>query len=661
MLRKIYYYIGHTKPYCLKKLFTLLVLLGVSLILRGQTQPFGKVDTADLKLNSCDFEKDANAMVLFDKTEITTGFTSTTVLRFKRIKILNDAGKDEANVNLEYYSRHSIEDISDVEAETINLDKNTIERIKLEKSAIYHQTIDKTTKKISFTFPGVKAGSIIEYSYKVNIGFEGVFPDWNFQGKLPVRYCELRATIRNDYSYKMTPRIHQPYAQNTSEYWINKNGDTLGKKYVWALKNVNSFREEPFSTSLDDDIQKMAFRLTAYKYTARSDLKSLEKSWFQIASSVINDEDFGQQLNQNIKSEGLINKAKSYNTDNEKISYIFNRIKNDIKWNGINRWYTIDGIGKAWDKKQGNSTEINLILYYFLIKSGIKCYPELVSTRENGRIDINYPNLEQFNKTVINVPLANKKFYILDASDKYNNYQDIPYDILNSNGFLLNKDSNIYILSFLKSESPSRKVVFVNAGIAANGKMSGTTQINNFSYHKADAITAYTTDGEEKYKVHLRENDNNLKISSLKLENMDVDSLPLTQSVEFNLDLTSSDENYIFFSPNLFTGFTNNPFRSEGRNSDINLKFLRNYVINGRYKIPDRYKIESLPKSGALLMPDTSISFKRIVAEQEGYIIVHYVIDYKRTYYLKDEYQALYAFYKKMHEMLNEQIVLKKL
>ena len=231
----------------MKKLVNLIALfITISAAVKAQTQPFGKVDTADLKLETCDFEKGANAMVLFDNTDINTGFTSTAIIRHIRIKILNDAGKGVASISIEYYSAHGIESISDIQAETINLDKNAIHYIKVDDNAFYHQTIDKTTKKLTFTFPQVKAGSIIEYSYKTTLGFEGGFPDWDFQGDLPVRYCELKAAIRNDYAYKMTPRVYQPYAQSTAEPWVKSKGDTIGYKYVWALKNVSSYHEELF-------------------------------------------------------------------------------------------------------------------------------------------------------------------------------------------------------------------------------------------------------------------------------------------------------------------------------------------------------------------------------------------------------------------------------
>src|SRR6185312_16845906 len=64
------------------------------------TQPYGKVDMADLQMTSCDFEKDANAEVLFEKAAVYCGTTLSEISSDsqKRIKIFNDNGKDQANI-----------------------------------------------------------------------------------------------------------------------------------------------------------------------------------------------------------------------------------------------------------------------------------------------------------------------------------------------------------------------------------------------------------------------------------------------------------------------------------------------------------------------------------------------------------------------------------
>jgi hypothetical protein len=78
----------------MKKYF-ILFLLGLSAFtVRAQIQPtvpvetaFGKIDMADLEMTSCDFEKDANAMVLFDRAEMACGIPEILMERQKRIKI----------------------------------------------------------------------------------------------------------------------------------------------------------------------------------------------------------------------------------------------------------------------------------------------------------------------------------------------------------------------------------------------------------------------------------------------------------------------------------------------------------------------------------------------------------------------------------------------
>jgi hypothetical protein len=142
---------------------------------------------------------------------------------------------------------------------------------------------------------------------------------------------------------------------------------------------------------------------------------------------------------------------------------------------------------------------------------------------------------------------------------------------------------------------------------------------------------------------------------------MEIDTLPLTQKIDFNLALTGSDENYIYFSPHLFMGIDANPFLNENRFSDIDFGYLKFYSINGIYKLPAGFKSDALPKSVSMTTPDGSIVFKRLIAEQDGSILVRYSIDQKKSIYFKEDYADLHVFYKKMYEMLNEQIVLKKI
>ena len=129
----------------MKKYLILITLLSsVAAVVSGQTQPYGVIDTADLKMTSCDFEKDANAEVLFDKAEVYPG-PGLTMNRHIRIKIYNDFGKKYANVRL-FYRAEFLESngIAGVDGETMNLnDKGEIVITHLEKNQIFTGNVVK--------------------------------------------------------------------------------------------------------------------------------------------------------------------------------------------------------------------------------------------------------------------------------------------------------------------------------------------------------------------------------------------------------------------------------------------------------------------------------------------------------------------------------------
>jgi hypothetical protein len=130
--------------------------------------------------------------------------------------------------------------------------------------------------------------------------------------------------------------------------------------------------------------------------------------------------------------------------------YIFKEVQAAMKWDGQDRWYTNDGTVKAWEKKTGNSAEVNLILYHLLYKAGVNAHPMVVSTREHGRVNPSYSFLYQFNRAVVYVPLADEQHYILDATGKYNIYSEIPDDLLNSTGLYIDKENKRFNTVFFR-------------------------------------------------------------------------------------------------------------------------------------------------------------------------------------------------------------------
>jgi len=633
----------------MKKLLTLLIsVLSISSYAIAQTQPFGRIDTADLKLTSCDFEKDANAMVLFDKATVYYDFSKIIMERHKRIKIFTDNAKEEANIHIPYYGVYHDEDITDIVAETINLNGKSIERTIIDKDLIYDKVIDKNKKEIIFAFPNVKAGSVIEFMYKFSTRHPYSYPDWYFQSYIPTRYSELDASLKNEYKLDIKKQTLKPLAKDTAAELV-KEKYSGGYRHIWAMADIKTQRPEPYGDYAENYIQGILF----------SPLH-INSSWGQVSSDLLNDEDFGEQLNKHLDNENeIIDKARTLNTDDQKIAFVFNTVKNAMDWNKIDLWYTLDGVKKAWDKKTGNSTEINLILYHLLKSINIKASLIELRTRENGKLIIGDPVLRQLNKAVVYIPVDTARYYILDASDKSNSYYHIPMKLMGLDVLLLDPNDKKFRVFNLKRGS-AMEALSINASINDEGKIRGKFQISSTGYGREKYVRAYNNLGEKNYIEQLQRENNNLKMDSLKLENLGKDTLSLNQNFEFKYNLAEPDGGYIYFNPNEFTGFHDNPFLSETRFSDIDFGGLYNYSMNGYYKMPPAFKVNVLPKSVSLRMPDNSIVFKRVAAEQDGLVIVRYTIDYKKATFSRDDYPMIHQFFKKMYEMLNEPIVLKK-
>ena len=657
----------------MNKFLTMLTLCLFTLMVKAQQpapldQEYGKIDQADLEMKTCDFEKDANAEVLIDKGSVYYDQSFNVVLEsHRRIKIFNDQGKGYADFKLEYRSYNREEYITGVQAETINLVDGKPEIIKLDKKQIYNQVVDKYYSAVVFTMPDVKPGSVIDIKYTKTSLNESNIPGWNFQDELPVRYSEYDTAIPEYFYFQAKSNLRTPfttYVNTTGSGTIGSGSDVLTysvNEDKRVLVNIHSLNKEPHMSSIKDNLLSIHFDLTSFR-PPNGFVRDFANTWTKLGERVMEDDDFGSQLRKKLSGEDeIINKAKAFKTDDEKIAYIFNTVKNNMKWDNIDRWYTIDGTSDAWDKKTGNSTEINLILYHLLYKSGVnKALPMLVSTRDNGRVNPIFKFIEQFNRTVVYIPVDSTKKYILDATSKYNVYNETPFNLLNSSGFYLNKKDDVYDLVFLDNQKPIRQSVYINAEIKPDGKIDGKAQISSISYDRCSRIEQYQQEGEKKYITGLTDDDNSLKINDFKMDNLEVDSLPLIENVNFNLDLTGSDDNYIYFNSNLFSSLHKNPFLNETRSSDIDFGYLSNLTINGIFKEPAGYKIDALPKNISMSLPDKSIIFKRIVGEQDGSIVVRYVINYNKSIYFKESYPEIHEFFKQMFQMINEQIVLKK-
>ena len=110
----------------------------------------------------------------------------------------------------------------------------------------------------------------------------------------------------------------------------------------------------------------------------------------------------------------------------------------------------------------------------------------------------------------------------------------------------------------------------------------------------------------------------------------------------------------------LFFTVTQNPFKQENREYPVDYGFPFVDKYNITIKIPEGYKVESLPTSILLNMEDNLGGFKFMVSATGNVIQLVMTHQINSPIIVADYYPMLKEFYQKMIEKQNEKIVLKK-
>lgn len=631
--------------------FLLFIFYSIILFAQKYIPAYKNFTFDEQNIKTCTFDKDADALMLFNVGEsfYNDQYNLVTIHRL-RFKILKENGIHRANIEIPYYSKDRFENIVDLKAAIFTPDNNGNSIIKdLENSATFKQKLNDRVTLLKFTLPNVKVGSIIEYQYTSTMDNFGGLQDWYFQTDMP--------TMISSYSLKMVPNAEFTYiVHKKSELPIRISNDKNTANTNFEMNDIPSLSYEPFTAASKDYLQRVEFQLASYLTRYGSKI-SYVNTWKQAAQELSGPYYFGRSIDKNLPQSGeIIAGANKLSNPYQKMNFIYEYVRDNFRWNGTDTKMVQDGLKDAWNKKTGTSGEINLILINLLKSAGLETYPLVVSERAHGKVTTQYPLLDQFNKVDAYV-IINEKKYVLDATEIYTPANTIPFDVLNTNAFKVdNKNPEII---FLKDDKKSKRD-FISLYAALNSKsvMHGEAVITSSDYSKISRVTSYKKDKENFKEEYFEKLNPLMKLDSFDFTYTTTDSISMVQAFKFSLPANTSG-NYKMINYNLFTGLEKNPFISDNRftNIDFGCKYLTSAHEN--FEIPSNLKPDELPKNTQLIMPDKSISFSRQISyDNNNSITVDLFFKIDKTVFTPEEYPYLKEYYKKLNDLLNEQILL---
>ncbi len=667
------------------KLLALILLCSTGLVL-AQKSPikFGDVPMEHLKMTSYDKDSSAIAVVLADYGQSNFLYNDEKGFYVKferttRIKILKKEGTRYGTFEVPLYKDGAEkEKIQAIKGITFNLVNGKIEETKMKSDAVFLENYSKNYDVAKFTLPNVKEGSIVEVTYETMSNFLFNFQDWSFQTTIPVRYSEYRARIPEYFTYEkymqgyvvlaanehktnstsmnISYRVQESRGSALTERVTDKL-DYMEDSFRWVAENVPAFIAEPNMTTYKDYISKINFELAYVKYPNQP-IKKVMGTWADINKKFTEIEDFGGE----IKGNGFLKKiageiTAGASTPEQKTQALYDYVKKNMSWNGLNRLFVDGSLKKVFDSKKGSAADINLLLTSLITKANIEAYPVLISTRDNGFIRQSFPMASQFNYVVCLVRLEGKSV-LLDATESLLQFGVLPERCLNGRGLVITGQGEEWVN--LEYGIKSKTIADVKLAVDEEGLVKGKVKINNNGYHAYDYRKKYLSKGEDGFVKELLEN-KTWSVTQKNFANVKEIQEPFVQEYELEFDdavVVSGDVMYL--KPVLLLHEEENPYKLEKREYPVDYGSPFEIIYTGNIAIPEEYKVEELPGQKVLLLPENGARFMYSISVVGSTINITFILNINRPIYSQLEYPNLREFYSQVVAKQAEQVVLRK-
>jgi hypothetical protein len=639
----------------------LLVLL-LSTAAQAQPDPitFGQLEPQYLTAAPFAADTAAEAVVLCDygKTTIVRDDAAKVQLRFDRItriKILKKSGFDWAKVEvlLLHASPGLNEQVTELRGLTYNLVAGKVTQDKLVPASAFLEKVTDQYSLYKFALPNAREGSVIEFSYSLVSDYVMRFRGWEFQRSIPTRWSEYRAATPHRFNYKMFVQRTQPLAVEE-----RANEQSLLPRYRWAMKDVPALRREPYMTTPNDYINELTFELADHA------LQGITHSWEQIDDLLLSHEDFGQQLSQTGFLKAEVARLPAAVADNapQRLAAARNLIISKVKFTGEPDMLVNEPLRRSYQEThRGSAATVNLLLVGALRAAGFAANPVLLSTRSHGKVQLNTPQLTQFNYVVAHVKLADGEEVLLDATNPQLPYDLLPEECLNQQGRLLGERAGASRWVEVKPRHRHVQLQRVQLRLTPEGALQGEVQEEYAGYAGAEVREELTQGGEKKFGQNLSRQHPTLNLTKLAITNRDSAQQPLRVGYAFAQPAENTKPfDVLYLSPLHDFGLVHNPFQAESRLYPVDFGMAREETLLVTLTLPPGYALAALPKSKAVDLPDNSGRFACSATANGNTVQLTSRLTLRKPVYAAAEYGQLRELYQQLLEKQAEKLEIRK-
>ncbi|WP_339609992.1 DUF3857 domain-containing protein [uncultured Planktosalinus sp.] len=670
----------------MKNILLLTVLFATVLnYTQAQRYDFGKISDEEIKQVSHPTDPEAKAAVLYKKGTVQMQYNNGWEYVYEmeaRVKIYKQEGYDYATVEVPIYRAGAgkNEIFSNFKAFTHNIENGKTTKDRLRNSEIFDEDYNEFWDVKKFTFPNVKEGSVLEYTYKIISPYISSLPEFEFQDQIPVDYAEYTLKIPEYMNYETHSKGFYPLSrtvntENSNLTYSYTPGQTDGTSVhgahrthystvsftlyttTFTAENVPKLVEEEYVNNIGNYLSSIRPELKSIQMP-RSEMVVFSQTWNDVGREVYENKSFGKELESKNYFEKDLDPLIAQATNNvEKAALIFEYVKQHMTWNGNYNFYSHNGLKTAYKNRTGNVGDINLMLTAMLRYGGLEAHPVLVSTKSNG-IPL-FPTRSGFNYVISGVELGDK-ILLFDATSSYSTPNILPERVMNWFGRMIKPDLTTQQIN-LMSGIKSRRIVNLEVSMFENGAIEGKMRNSLTDQLALDHRSNYAGEAESAYLEKLEKKHGGILVSNYEIQNKKDPYKPVVESFDFEkVNAFDKIGDKIYVNPLFFLASTKNPFTTETREYPIDFRYPSSTTIMINLALPEGYTIESIPESEVFQLPDQVGQFQFMISENESKIQLRISSDINTSIMPATYYGALQEYFGALINKQAEQIVLSK-
>jgi hypothetical protein len=628
---------------------------------------FGAFRNAELSYNCYEKDTAAEAVFLYDIGKSNFDFSDSegmfyvTFSRHLRIKVFKKAGIDCANFEIPYYvSGNNMEEVTLIRGFTYTVENEMVRKTALNMESVYKEDRSAHWKVKKFAMPDVKEGSVIEVEYAIRSPFMFNFQDWTFQKNIPVLYSQYQACMIPFYTYTFLLQGANAFDDMTSFQSLSSRtvagipfNDMV---YQYVMRDVAAFRNEPFITCREDNLIKLNFQLS--ESTSPTGTKtSYLSTWPKFCDDLLKNEYFGGVLKKNEKkaAELLLTMDLTAKTPIECARTLYDYVTKSFKWNGNYDKFTTVPVKDLLNSKVGGTADLNLLLIGLLRKAGVPAYPVLISTREHGKVKVDYP-FEFFFDYVAVAALIDGSYVMMDATEPYIGFGSIPSRCVNERGFLIKNNKEFQWLGLQRSKSSAVRYVVDLTPNVQTDSLQCAVFLSADGFDAMDYRKAFITerssfeDQEIPDDIHLTD--------TIKVKNAETPDRNFELCYKGTMELNKEGKDLTIYP---FCGLVSsaNPLKNETRTYPIDMIYSKKRNYGVAIHVPEGYSVSSSLTNLKFDNDDFQIEVNSVSLEG-NILFIQAGYEFKKSVYESFLYKDLQKYFGLISRAFNASVVLSK-